>query len=645
MALAGTRTNTIGAWRSPDTGSRQTWLALALGGPALPLLLGLLTFAVFAPSIWNDFVDWDDQVNLAENEHFRGLGWPQIRWMFTAILMGHYIPVTWLTFGLDYAVWGMDPRGYHLTNVLVHSANAVLFYFVAARLLGRALATERSWLQLSAATATLFFALHPLRAESVAWATERRDVLSGLFALVTILLYLSAADAQGRRRIRLLAAAAIAYLLALASKSIVMTLPLALVVLDVYPLGRLPGAWRRWADAEFRGVWREKIPFFALAGLGAIVAWYAVAANDFFTPAYKYPLVARIGFVFYSLAFYVSKTVLPVGLTPLYELPYRVDLLTPRFLGPIVAVVLGGLTLLALRRRWPAGLAVAAYYAIAIAPVSGLVHAGHQLAHDRYSYLSCLGLALLVGALPAVVVRLRRQGEVNPLLSRAVLVGMAAWLTALAGMTVNQVQVWRDSETLWRYAVDADDECAVCHHNLGHSLIRAGRPAQAVPHMERALELRPDRHNLNTSLGVAYARSGEPARALPYFQRVLEVKPAAVDVLVHQALALVDARRPEDAYRVLIRAISIDGKDPVARTNLGAALTQLDRPDEALPHLQRAIELSPAAPPPRLALGIALVALGRYDEAMQQYDVLMSLDSPEARRYAAALAARLIVTW
>lgn len=638
---------TVGAtaWRT-DTTALQNIRERLLSRRTILFALALVTLLVFAPAIWNDFVDWDDQINLGNNEKFRGLGWAQIRWMFTSTLMGHYIPVTWLTFGLDYVLWGMDARGYHLTNVLLHAANAAVFYLVALRLLGRTLAEGRTIVQLCAAVAALFFALHPLRAESVAWATERRDVLSGLFALVTVLLYLKAAETHGRRRIRFLVAAVASYVLALGSKSIVMTLPFALLLLDFYPLRRLPASWRHWADASVRAVWREKIPFFALGALGALVSWYAVAANDFFTRSELYPLSARIGLTFYSLAFYVRKTVLPVGLTPLYELPYQVDLLAPRFAGSIAAVIVGGLALFAVRRRWPAGVAAFGYYAIAVAPVSGLLHAGHQLAHDRYSYLSCLGLALLVGALPATVLRLRRQRAVSPALTRVTLAGIGLWLAALGYVTAHQVQVWRDTETLWRYAVDSDDRCSLCHHNLGYQLLTVRKaPHQGLPHIERALELRPDRTRINIPLGIAYARTGDPERALVHYERALAAQPGAVDVRVHQAFALLDLGRPEEAYARVRQAVMLSRHDPITLTHVGAILTTLNRPQEALGHLQRAIELDPDAPPPRLELGRTLAALGRYDEAREQYAILTAMDHPIAKPMAQALAARLIIEW
>src|SRR5712691_6416074 len=162
----------------------------------VPVLIALVTFAAFLPTLQNQFVNLDDDKNLLDNPRYRGLGWTQLRWMWTTH-MGHYIPLTWMTFGLDYLLWGMNPLGYHLTSLLLHAANAVVFFFIVRRLLTRALSSpsERGYaLAVCAGVAALVFAIHPLRVESVAWVTERRDVLSGLFYLVTILVYLRACE-------------------------------------------------------------------------------------------------------------------------------------------------------------------------------------------------------------------------------------------------------------------------------------------------------------------------------------------------------------------------------------------------------------------------------------------------------------------
>jgi protein O-mannosyl-transferase len=213
-------------------------------------------------------------------------------------------------------------------------------------------------LRLSAIAATLFFAIHPLRAESVGWATERRDVLSGLFFLLTILMYLKASDATGKRRGWLLAGSVGIYVLALVSKSSVMVLPLVLVVLDIYPLRRLGGRWQEWTGAAARTVWLEKAPFMVLGVAGAALGYYAQNANMFIAPPEQYPLAVRPAVVFYSLWFYLGKTVVPQGLSPLYEPPLRVSLLDRQFLLPAVAVMAMAAAVVLLRRRWPAGLAV-----------------------------------------------------------------------------------------------------------------------------------------------------------------------------------------------------------------------------------------------------------------------------------------------
>src|SRR2546428_2582737 len=242
------------------------------GSWLVPVLIALVTFAAFLPTLNNQFVDWDDQRNFLENPHYRGLAWTHLRWMWTTH-QGHYIPLTWMTLGLDYLLWGMNPVGYHLTNLLLHAANAVVFFFVVRRLLTRALPSpsERGHtLALSAGFASLVFAIHPLRVESVAWATERRDVLSGLFYLLTLLMYPRAREREERGRGWYWLSVAV-FVLALLSKSMVVNLPIVLLILDVYPLRRLGGAVGWWS-APARRVYVGKIPFVLLAAAAPAVA-------------------------------------------------------------------------------------------------------------------------------------------------------------------------------------------------------------------------------------------------------------------------------------------------------------------------------------------------------------------------------------
>src|SRR3989441_8329744 len=237
-----------------------------------PLLVALLTLTAFLPTLQNQFVSWDDDKNFLENPHYRGLGWTHLRWMWTTHL-GHYIPLTWMTLGLDYLLWGMNPVGYHLTSLLLHAANAVVFFFVVRRILTLALPSpsEHGYaLAVSSGFAALVFAIHPLRVESVVWVTERRDVLSGLFYLVAILLYLRACERGARGRGWYWLSVAV-FGCALFSQSIAGSLPVVLLILDVYPLRRLGGALGWWSEPA-RRVYVEKIPFVLLAAAASAIA-------------------------------------------------------------------------------------------------------------------------------------------------------------------------------------------------------------------------------------------------------------------------------------------------------------------------------------------------------------------------------------
>ncbi|MFQ5827698.1 MAG: tetratricopeptide repeat protein [Candidatus Methylomirabilia bacterium] len=603
-------------------------LAAVLFRPrVIPFSIALVTFVVFSPALWNGFVEWDDTVNLLNNPDYRGLGWTQLQWMFTAVLMGVWAPLTWMTFGLDYLVWGMNPFGYHLTSLLLHAANAGVFYLVALRLLRLATTgVGATALRLGAAMAALFFSLHPLRAESVAWATERRDVLSGLFFLLAILTYLKVCAAEGSSRRRWLAGSVGCYVLALASKPIVMTLPFVLILMDIYPLRRLGRSWREWTAPASRRVWVEKLPYLVLGLVGAGVGLYGQVANSFLTPLDHLPVLSRLSLAVWSVWFYLWKTLLPFGLSPLYELPARVNPLEPGLVGSAVAVgvITGGLILM--RRRWPAGLAVWVYYGMVLAPVSGIVHAGFQLTHDRYSYLSCLGWGLLVGAGVCAAVRASASGALRSSLARLAVGAMVVWFLGLATLTWQQVQVWRDTDTLWRYALEFNPECAICRSNLGVVLYNQGHPELAIEHLERALALRPDRVRSHHTLGLALASLGRLPEAIGHFRQLLEHHPRDVDVRNNLAVALIQQGEHREAIEQLRQAMALDPAHFQVHSNLGLAMSELGNPGAAIEHYLRAIELESETAIPHLGLARAYLALGQIAAAQEEYRVLKRLD-------------------
>ena len=603
----------------------------------LAFAVAVVTLAVFLPALDNEFVAWDDEVLFTTNEEYRGLGWRQLQWMFTTIKMGHYVPVTWLTHGLDYVLWGMDPSGYHLTNVLIHAANAALVYFVAARLLGAVSVGSGLALSVGAAVAALFFALHPLRAESVAWVTERRDVLSGLFFLLTLLCYLRARDVDGASRIRRHAAACLFYVLAMLSKSMVMTLPALLILLDVYPFRRLGWDPRSWREA---GVWREKTPYLALGVVAAMLGYYAQAANSFITPATDIPWSARPPIVAFGLWFYASKTFLPTGLSPLYELPPTISFLGPRFVVPIVGVVAATATAVLLRRRCPGLLAATVAYALLIAPVVGIVHSGYQLAHDRYSYLPCLSWAIVVGAGAAWIASEAARRHVEGRVLWAARVALVAWLGAMAILTWEQVQVWKNTATLWQYATDAEPNCTVCLYNQGALLYNTGHAALAKDRFERIIAVRPDRARARGNLALANASTGDLNQAVLEYRAMLARMPDDVEAHNNLGALLTTLGRPHEAIREFRWAIRLEDQ-PLLHVNLALALLDTGDLDGALAEVDRAIAAKPDLAQARFALGLVHQRRGDHAAARHQLQILRALDTGLAR----VLGPALVTEW
>jgi protein O-mannosyl-transferase len=563
----------------------------------LPLGLALVAMVVFLPGLDGAFLDWDDRENFLHNPHYRGLGIAQLRWMLTTSRTGHWIPLTWLTLAVDWRLWGMEPFGYHLTSLILHGAAGALLYLVAVRLLARAQPhASRLAVTLGAAAAALLFAVHPLRAESVAWITERRDLVSGFFYLLTVLCYLVMLERAGGARRLWYGAALAAYVLALLSKSIVISLPLVLLVLDVYPLGRLTAA--TWRSPEGRRVLLEKAPFLAAALVLTVLT--AVSFRSRLSPLDHYGPGARLGMAAYSLMFYVWKTVVPADLSPVYELPWRVSLLDATFLTATIVVVLGLIGLLAARRWWPAGLAVGLVYALGLAPVSGLAHAGPQLVADRYSYLATLGLALLLGGALMAVMRREAAGELRPGLARLVVGTMGAWLVILSMLTVAQVMVWHDDRTLWEHALAIDPECGHC----------------------------------NKAFARYHATSGDAEARL---RRMLAADPRDTDARIRVGALLVQQRRFDEAETELRTVLKEAPDSAEALTFLGLALFESGRPAEAVPVLERSISLAPDAALPRFGLGRALQLLGRDKDAEAH---MVALERVEPR-----LAARLKRRW
>jgi tetratricopeptide (TPR) repeat protein len=536
-------------------------------------------------------VNFDDDVNFLNNPWYRGFALEHLRWMLTTHA-GHYIPLTWMSLGLDYALWGMNPLGYHLTSLLLHAANAALCVALLDRILGRALPERdpRSRGALALAGA-LFFSVHPLRVESVAWITERRDVLSGFFFLLSLLAYLSSTDeGPGRRRRRALSLAAFAA--SVLSKAMGMTLPLALLVLDAWPL-------RRFERERPRAVLLEKLPFFlVMAAAVGLTAW-AQTAGGAVSGATAYPPVQSLLQPGYRLSFYVLKTLIPLGLSPLYL--YRPGLGVPHAAG-WAAVIFVTVFLWRRRRQVPGAAAAWALYLLLIAPVSGVVQAGPHAVADRYTYLAGLPFAGLFAALPAL--------PSSPGLRRGA--GMVAGLAlaVLAGLTVRQCGYWRDSLALWDRALSVEPDVYFSLHNRGTARMEVQDWPGARADFDRAIALNPAYPNTWYDRGTLRGTLGDHAGAVEDYSVALRLAPDRAEIRSARGLSRSSLGDQAGAIDDLTGAIERDPSSPAAHLARGLARARLGRWAEALQDFDRAAELRPEDPQAQARRGTALIQLG-----------------------------------
>jgi Tfp pilus assembly protein PilF len=611
--------------RRLDPPEEVTWGQRA--ARAAPWLVALITLAAFLPALQAGFVSWDDDKNFLANPHYRGIGWTQLRWMWTTFLLGHYVPLSWMTLGVDYALWGMNPAGYHLTNLLPHCANAVLLYVIARRLLpltGVIRSNDGVWAQAAPATlAAVLFSIHPLRVESVAWVTERRDVLSGLFFLSCVLCYLRAFDSPERRRRWYWASVAL-FSCALLSKGTAVTVPAVLLILNLYPLRRLGGR-QGWTTSAARAVYLEVAPF---AVLGAAASAMTLVALQRMV---QLPLLGKVAVSAYSLSFYLWKTIVPVNLSPIYAMPARIDPAAGVFILSY-AIVLATIALAwAARRRMP-GLSMGwvAFVAISL-PMLGIHQNGPQIAADRYTYHAAPVLAMLAAA--GVVAIYRRLADTT---ARASLVAVCAGtVTAIGALTWRQTHVWHDSSALWSHVLALDSASSYGHNNWGNLLMEQNRIPEATTHYRQAIALTSEYAQAHNNLGIALARQGQLTEAIEHYQRALAIEPEYDEPHGNWGIALASQGDLEGAIGHYALALKSNENNADAHVNWGNALVRLGRPNDAAGHYQHALAIRPDHADAHLNWGVMLAQQGKFAEAIDQFQRTLAIkpQHPEATQY------------
>jgi tetratricopeptide (TPR) repeat protein len=543
------------------------------------LMIFLMTVLLYTPALKNNFVNLDDGAYVYDNSSVRSLSLQSARWMFTAFHAANWHPLTWLSHAIDYAFFGLNPRGHHLTSIILHGLNTLLVFLLSIHLVLKVQVDNKAvfsepfpaavFALLAACVTSLLFGVHPVHVESVAWVAERKDVLCAFFFLLTLVWYcffVSAADKQ-KRAARFAAGLALAAA-ALMAKPMAVTLPLILILLDIYPFRRISLSAN--ADRNLP-VLMEKVPFLLLSSISAILTVLAQHAGGAFESFERLPFSVRLANALFSPLFYLAKMLWPTGLVPYYAFPQTINTVKALYYGISGIVTLGvtGACIWQWRRGKHLFLIVWAYYLITLLPVAGIVQVGSQAAADRYTYLPGVGIFLLAGLGVARICTsplLRRFGIIY-----AGLIGVLI-VTAFAPLTIKQIAIWRDSETLWQYVINTfPGRVPIAHNNLGVLYDGRGLHDEALEEYKKALAINPTFADALNNLGVAYKRKGSYDMAIQAYEKAL-------------------ARYPNFAE---------------ARNNLGLAYYTKGMYDQAVEQYEKALEINPSFAEAHYRLGLA----------------------------------------
>lgn len=598
------------------------------------MALGLGVWFVFGQTLGHAFVNYDNDLYVYDNEHIKaGLSFKGIVWAFTHLFVDQWCPLTAISHMADCEIFGLFAGGHHLTNVLLHTATVILLFLTLRNM------TQSLW---GSAFVAAVFAVHPLRVESVVWVSERKDVLSGLFFVLTLWAYVKYAQRQATAKADLGAGASLrgdwrarlpvfyvtallCFALGLLSKAMLVTTPFVLLLLDWWPLRRF--GFASGSGPANAGVWKrlilEKIPFVLLAAASSAVT---LLTDKGLNPVEVVTGPWRLANAVVAYAIYLKQMFYPVGLAVFY--PHPENRLSLGLLA-VSAFVLLVLTVVAVvgRRKRPYMLVGWLWYLGMLVPVIGLVHVGSQAHADRYTYLPQIGIYLILAwGAAGLGVDWRYRRVVGSIVAGLVLI-------ALGVRAHQQTKVWRDSISLWEHTLACTSDNYVAHLNLGSTLADVGKLDEAMPHYEAALKIKPSYAEAHYNLAVALGLQGRLSEAIPHYERAIQFKPSYAGAYNNLGNALVAQGKLDEAIQHYERAVQLNSKFPEVYYNWGNALTKQGKPKEAIQYYERALQVNPNYVEAHFNLAKRLSAEGLLDEAIRHYERCVQLRPDYAEAY------------
>ena len=594
--------------RGGQTTSKTTVLAprtLAWENWLWGLLLVAATIVVYQQA-WHAGYIWDDDVYVTENKLLTVPDGLRRIW-FSLDSPSQYFPLVYTSFRLEHALWDLHPEGYHWVNILLHAVNALLVWrlLVVLRLPG-------AWL------AAAFFALHPVQVESVAWITERKNVLMGLFFLLTLLAWVKFVEGSAKGRRKFYGLALVFYALALFSKTTACTLPVALLLVLWLKERRID--WRRLM---------EIVPFVALGlGMGLVTVWWERFHQGTQGELFQIGVAERFLVASRALWFYLGKLLWPANLVFSYP-RWTISAGNPLDYVWLLATVAVVAAIYLARRRFGRGPEVAAlFFVTTLSPVLGFIMLytfRYSFVADHYQYLACIGPLALAAA--GITTALDRLGEWKRILKGAV---GGALLVSLGLLSWRLTAMYKNSDALWWTTLEKNPDSWMGHNNIAISLLNAGRVEEAIAHYNKAFELNPTYGEAHYNLANSLVRLGRLDEAVAHYEKALEINPNNVPAHYNLAAIFRQNGRTDAAIDQYQRVLEIDPKHAGAHNNLGALLARAGRQEEAMAHYRKALELNPNNAEANYNLGNALVQAGRLDEAIASYNKALELNPNNA---------------
>ena len=574
--------------------------------------LAVVTLAIYAQVAGHQFITLDDDVYIKDNPMVnRGVTLSRITWAFTTFHQANWHPLTWISHMIDSQVFGMNAGGHLLVNALIHVANTSLLFWFLLR------TTHARW---PSALVAALFALHPLHVESVAWAAERKDTLSTFFGLLSLIAYARYAEAPSRKWY---AWTAIALVLGLMAKPVLVTWPFVMLLLDYWPFRRFQASEERDRWLAFRGIVLEKIPLFAIAAASCVITFIAQARGGTVRTFADAPVTLRLSNALVSYAKYLLLTFWPNDLAVYYPFaPAGIPLW--QIVG--AALLLIGITAFCISQRKirPYLIVGWLWFVGTLIPVIGLVQVGGQTMADRYFYIPSIGLFI---AIVFGVANIAQTGRVAWAFSVATI---AVVLLVLATLTNAQLHRWRDSATLFQHTLAVTPPNFPIEYNLAHVLGEQGKYDEAAAHFQNALQIKPDFFDGLLNMGVTRAQQGQIGEAIEYYQRAIAVQPDSAKAHAELGVALARQNRMEAALDELNKASDLAPNDADVHTNLGLVLARLGKVQDAIDELHQAVWFKPDSAEAHNNLGLVLLASGKPRESIPEFEAALRL-KPELK--------------